>query len=237
MALTTVLFDMDGTLLPMRQDEFVEAYFKSIASKIAPLGYEPKKLIDSIIKGTFSMVNGDGTRPNEAIFWEVFCGIYGEKALNDKPHFDAYYENDFDSLKIYSSCNPKSAETVYKLKELGFRVVLATNPLFPPKAIEKRISWAGLSHTDFELYTTYENSSYCKPNPDFYKEIMNKLGVTAEECIMVGNDVDDDMVAENAGIKVFLLTDCLINKHNNDISGYPQGSFDELMKYIMLMKG
>ena len=85
MSITTVLFDMDGTLLPMNQDEFVDAYFKTITDEIAPLGYEPKKLIDSIIKGTFAMVKGDGTRLNQEIFWEVFCGIYGEKALDDKP--------------------------------------------------------------------------------------------------------------------------------------------------------
>ena len=232
MSLKAILFDMDATLLPMDQDRFVEEYFKSISAKIAPLGYEPKKLIDSIIKGTFAMVNGDGTRPNEAIFWEVFCGIYGEKAYNDKPHFDEYYEKEFDSLKVFTSCNPKSAETVYKLKDMGYRLVLATNPLFPPKAIEKRISWAGLCHTDFEIYTTYENSSYCKPNPLYYTEIVNKLSLNPSECLMVGNDVDDDMVATKAGLNVFLHTDCLINRHKKDITAYPQGSFDELLKYV-----
>ena len=49
---------------------------------------------------------------------------------------------------------------------------------------------------------------------------------------MVGNDVGDDMVAQELGMKVFLLTDCLINKHNVDISVYPHGSFEELMEYI-----
>ena len=101
MALKAILFDMDGNLLPMDQDKFVEEYFKTISQAIAPLGYEPKKLIESIIKGTFAMVNGDGTRPNEEIFWEVFCGIYGQKAKEDKPHFDRYYEENFDILKIY----------------------------------------------------------------------------------------------------------------------------------------
>ncbi len=233
MALTTVLFDMDGTLLPMNQDEFVKAYFKSIAGEIAPLGYEPKELVDTIIKGTFAMVKGDGTRPNEEIFWEVFCGVYGKKAMDDKPHFDRYYEKTFDTLKVYTSCNPKAKETVSKLKEMGLELVLATNPLFPPMAIEKRLSWAGLSHNDFKHYTTYENSSYCKPNPMFYTEILQKLDIMPHECIMVGNDVDDDMVATDAGIKVFLLNDNLINRHSKDISMYPQGGFDELMDYIL----
>lgn len=232
MSITTVLFDMDGTLLPMNQDEFVKAYFKTMSSKIAPLGYESEKLIKTVIKATFAMVNGDGTRPNESIFWQEFCAVYGKKAILDKPYFDKYYEEDFDALKKYTKCNPKAKQTVYKLKQMGLKTVVATNPLFPPLAIEKRIGWAGLKHTDFELYTTYENSSYCKPNPMYYKEIMDKLGVSPDECIMVGNDVDDDMIASEAGLKVFLLTDCLINRHNKDIFVYPHGDFDDFMKYL-----
>ena len=49
---------------------------------------------------------------------------------------------------------------------------------------------------------------------------------------MVGNDVSDDMVARELGMKVFLLTDCLINKEDADISEYPNGSFEELIDYI-----
>jgi hypothetical protein len=49
---------------------------------------------------------------------------------------------------------------------------------------------------------------------------------------MVGNDVDDDMVAAQTGMKVFLLTDCLINKSCKDVSNLPQGGFDELDRYI-----
>ena len=109
---------------------------------------------------------------------------------------------------------------------------LATNPLFPATATEQRIGWAGLSPNDFELYTTYENSNYCKPNLDYYRAVMNKLSVTPEECLMVGNDVGEDMIATDLGASVFLLTDCLINKENVDISVYPNGNFDALLNYI-----
>ena len=49
---------------------------------------------------------------------------------------------------------------------------------------------------------------------------------------MVGNDVGEDMVAETLGMKVFLLTDCLIHKTETDISGYTQGGFLELFSYL-----
>ena len=53
-----------------------------------------------------------------------------------------------------------------------------------------------------------------------------------EECLMVGNDVSEDMVTEQLGMKTFLLTDCLINKAGVDISQYPHGGFAELDAYL-----
>ena len=111
-------------------------------------------------------------------------------------------------------------------------MALATNPLFPNVATESRISWAGLQPEDFETYTTYETSRYCKPNLDYYREVLDRLQVSPEECLMVGNDVAEDMIAKQLGMKVFLLTDCLINKNNADIFIYPHGSFDELNAFI-----
>ncbi|MBP3409613.1 MAG: HAD family hydrolase, partial [Clostridia bacterium] len=128
--------------------------------------------------------------------------------------------------------NPAANECVQKLKAMGYRLVLATNPLFPATATESRIRWAGLNKDDFELYTTYENSCHCKPNPDYYRDILVKIGCDPAECLMVGNDAHEDMIAETLGMRVFLLTDCLLNRKEADISRYPQGSFGELMAYI-----
>ena len=44
-----VFFDLDGTLLPMDQDVFVKTYFSYLVKKMAPYGYEPKKLISSCL--------------------------------------------------------------------------------------------------------------------------------------------------------------------------------------------
>ncbi|MGN0675436.1 MAG: HAD family hydrolase, partial [Oscillospiraceae bacterium] len=75
---------------------------------------------------------------------------------------------------------------------------------------------------------------YCKPNPEYYREIIRRLGATPEQCLMVGNDVTEDMeAARKAGLSVFLLTDCLINKERRDISVYPRGSFEQLMEFII----
>lgn len=232
MKITTVLFDLDGTLLPMDQDTFIKAYFGGLVRKLAPHGYDKDALIGAIWSGTKAMVANDGQDTNEKAFWDVFCKAFGEEALQDIPLFDEFYANDFCHVRESCGFSPKARETINRCKERGFRVALATNPLFPSTATEQRIAWSGLSHNDFELFTTYENSHFCKPNLNYYKEVMEKLGVCPEECLMVGNDVSEDMIASSLGAKVFLLTNCLINKENKDISDYPNGDFENLLMYI-----
>lgn len=231
MRTTTILFDLDGTLLPMDQEKFVKAYLGSLAANLAPLGYDPKKLVDGIWTGTGAMVKNDGSRTNEEVFWDVFAGIFGNDVRKDEPHFDAFYRNEFQNAKDSCGFDPNAAPAVRKLKEMGFRVALATNPIFPAIATEIRIRWAGLEPEDFELVTTYENSRHCKPNPAYYKDIIEQLGVTPEECMMVGNDVDEDMIAATLGMKVFLLPKCLINRSGTAIDAFPHGDLDDLLKF------
>lgn len=227
-----ILFDLDGTLLPMEQDKFANGYFSRLVKKLAPLGYEPQKTVDGIWAGTAAMVKNDGKTTNEEAFWIKFKEIFGEKVLDDKPIFDDYYRNEFNEVQSDCGFNPAAAQTVKQLKERGYKLILATNPIFPAVATESRIKWAGLDKNDFELYTTYENSHYCKPNPAYYSEILKKLSLNPTECLMVGNDATEDLAAKELGIDVFLITDCLINKKGRDISRCPQGGFGELMEYI-----
>lgn len=232
MKLTTILFDLDGTLLPMDNDEFTKGYFRLLAAKLAPHGYDPKQLVDGIWAGTAAMVRNDGSRTNEKAFWDKFSSIFGEAVLEDLPLFEEFYETDFQAARDFCGFNPDAAATVHAVKKLGLRAVLATNPIFPAIATRSRIRWAGLKPEDFELYTTYENIGLCKPNPAYYQEILKRLGVRPEECLMVGNDATEDMAAAETGMRVFLLTDCLLNKENKDISAWPHGGFPQLMDYM-----
>lgn len=230
--ITTVLFDLDGTLLPMDQDVFTKAYFKLLAAKLAPRGYEPRALIDGIWEGTAAMVANDGSRTNETAFWDAFAARFGEQARADEPIFADFYANDFSLARESCGYTPCAAETVRALKARGFRVALATNPIFPAIATESRIRWAGFEPSDFALYTTYENATFCKPNPAYYAEILRKLGVQPSECLMVGNDATEDLAARELGIEVFLLTDCLINKHGAALTGIPHGDYAALNAYL-----
>ena len=216
----------------MDQDAFTRGYFKLLAAKLAPHGYEPKQLVEVIWAGTEAMVRNDGSHTNEAAFWNKFASIYGEKAKADEPLFVDFYANEFNQAQSICGHDPRAAEIVRSLQKRGCRVVLATNPIFPRIATENRIRWAGLEPDDFALITTYENSTYCKPNPAYYREVLGKLGLEAEECLMVGNDVVEDGAAQKFGIPVFFLTPCLINTQGKDISAIPHGGFDELSAYL-----
>ena len=232
MSIKAILFDLDGTLLPMDQEVFVKSYFKLLAAKMAPFGYEPTKLVESIWAGTAAMIRNDGSRSNEQAFWAKFTELCGPDALKDKPTIDGFYSNEFNNAKEVCGFSPMARTVIDRVKASGQLAVLATNPIFPAVATENRIRWAGLSPEDFALYTTYENSSYCKPNPKYFAEILDKLGLRPEECIMVGNDVTEDLAAAELGIPVFLLTDCLINKEGKDISQIPNGGFETLDAYL-----
>ena len=236
MAITTVLFDLDGTLLPMDQDAFLNDYFTRMAAAMARQGHDPKQLINTVWLGTKAMVQNDGSMTNGERFWETAVSVMGEKIREDQPYFDAFYKEEFEPVKASCGYNPAAAEVVYGLKERGFRVVLATNPISPALATDWRIRWAGLKPEDFELYTTFENSHYCKPNLKYYEEILQKLNVRPEECLMVGNDVEEDMITRQMGMQVFLLTDCLISRHGTDINEYPHGGFEELKAFLQGVK-
>ena len=227
-----VLFDLDGTLLPMDQEEFTKVYLHLLSKKMEQHGYEPEQMVKAVWTGTGAMVKNDGSTTNEKVFWGAFDKFWGKNASADEPMFQAFYEKEFEDVQNACGYNENARKMIDEVKSMGYRTILATNPIFPALATEKRIRWAGLTPEDFELYTTYENIGYCKPNPQYYQEILNRTGLLPEECVMIGNDVTEDMVAETLGMKVFLLTDCMINKEEKDISVYPNGSFQEAIEYI-----
>ena len=230
--INAVLFDLDGTLLPMQTEVFTKAYFGGLARRAAPLGYAPDRLVDAIWRGTGAMMKNDGSVTNETRFWQVFNSCFPELPECDRAIFDEFYAVDFPGLSYSCGHESRAAGLVRSLKERGLRVALATNPIFPRTATESRIRWAGLSPDDFEYISSFENSCHAKPNPDYFRDVLRELGLSPDECLMVGNDVDEDMVAQTLGMSVFLLTDCLINRKNTDVSVYPHGDFAALERFL-----
>jgi FMN phosphatase YigB (HAD superfamily) len=228
----TFLFDLDGTLLPMpSQEQFIDVYANTLKEKLSPYG-DTKILTNAVLSGIKAMIDNDGSMTNEKRFWSVFCKISGKKDRDLLPVFLDYYKNEFQLARSATSVNPLAKECIGLLKEKGYCLVLATNPLFPKVATYSRIRWANLSANDFIHITTYENSSFCKPNLSYYEEILRMINKSPDQCIMVGNDVKEDMCANSLGMDTFLLKDNIINKEEADITRYKQGGFKELLEFI-----
>lgn len=231
--ITTVLFDLDGTLIRMDQDEFIKQYFISIISRLSALGTNADLMRRALETAVVATLKNDGSITNEQRFWQTFRAVAGDETDRVEDEIKGYYEKDFlDVIQATCSAYPRTREILNLVKSRGLRSVLATNPLFPTVATYHRIELGGMSPSEFEYITAYENSSFCKPNPAYFTELLSRLKIAPEECVMIGNDTRDDFCAHALGIPVFILTPCLINKGGVDLSQYPHGDFDELAEYI-----
>lgn len=234
MMITTLFFDLDGTLLPMDLETFTRGYLGSLSRAMAKEGYEPHELVKNVMKGVASMSAHPSEQTNEQAFWQTLIPVYGQEMIDrSKPAFDEYYRTLFDECK--NSClapNPEIPQLIEKARALGFRLVLATNPLFPRDAIRKRLEWIGLKPEDFELVTTYEDSHYTKPNPEYFKETARRAGIRPEEVLMIGNDLEEDYGAIPAGMKLFVLEDCLIPSKNRSVDEFDHGHVPELEAFL-----
>lgn len=231
-----ILFDLDGTLLPMDPDAFVKVYFSALAKKICPYGYHPDLFLQALMTGVKAMTGNDGTMSNEERFWSVASEILGEKIRTLIPEFEKFYGNEFHEAKISTAPNPLAKEAIAAARASGAKVVLATNPLFPACAVATRLSWIGLTPEDFDYVTTYETSCACKPNPDYYRRILSLMDEKPENCIMIGNDVTEDILAtKSLGIASYLITDCVIwekDRESKIPDGVPSGSFSDMIAYL-----
>ena len=227
-----ILFDLDGTLVPMDMEVFTKAYMKAIGAKFISLGVPLEVFVDTLWKGVGAMITNDGKEKNSVVFWDKFKATFGDDVKIYKRETDPFYENEFDELKALTAPNPLARRAVELAAENGRRVVLATNPIFPHNAQLTRMNWVGLCESDFDFITDYESDRFCKPNPKYYLSICERLGVSPDECLMVGNDESDDMKgASAAGLDCFLVTDCLIPCKDFEWQG-ERGSFEDLIKKL-----
>ena len=228
-----VLFDLDGTLLPMDEEYFKKIYFGAVYKKIAYLGYTLDELLKVIWYGTKAMIQNDGSQTNEELFWKKFIEVHPDRLEENKENFVDFYSNIFPTLGHTCGYQPLAKDFIKALKDKGYEVIIASNPIFPLVATKARIRWAGCNPDDFKYITAYENSRFSKPNLKYYEEVLEKTGYKPDEVIMVGNDVREDMIVNKLGIDSYLITDCLLNLDNEDINKYKHGNFEEVMNLVL----
>lgn len=208
--LQAVLFDLDGTLLPMNKRKFLDEYLKEVSLAVSTV-IEPEAFIHALLASTSVMAaNNSVELTNEEAFWKDFQIRLGNRLPAVKPLFELFYTEKFHQLSYAANPSPEAFVLVKAALDVDLRIVLATNPLFPLSAILDRMSWAGVEDFPWELITSYEVMHFSKPHPGYYREITAHLGISPGECLMVGNDVDEDLAAGKLGMKTCLVTDCLM---------------------------
>lgn len=223
-----VLFDLDGTLLPMDLDRFTEGYMKEFAAKAACTGIAPDVFVQSVWKGYEAMLVNDNSIPNKDAFWDGFCKNARIKREIIEPVCMDYYENEFDNAKAFTGPNPLAISAVQAARKAADHVILATSPIFPFAAQKTRLRWIGLSPDDFDLVTCFENYGLTKPNPQYYRFVCASIGLEPKDCLMIGNDEREDcFAASQAGLDVWLVTDCVIKDPEHPWSG-PSMLFKDL---------
>ncbi|MDR0832481.1 MAG: HAD family hydrolase [Bacillales bacterium] len=209
------IFELDQSLLMIDNQKFLKLYYQGIGKVFEKENIKAEEGLKHIYKVLMILLNNNGQQTNETLFWnymkKVFPNLQAEPFVN-------YYENDYNLIKKDVDNNPYPRLIIKELNKKGYKVVIATNPLFPKIALVKRLEWAGIKEKDYAYISTYENSTYCKPKKEYFLEIINKLNLNIQESIFIGNDITDDFSDLPSDLKTLLVTDYLINNENKEIN-------------------
>lgn len=206
----TLLLDLDDTLLNNDINQFLPHYLQALGKHLAN-HVAPQKMARELMSATSIMsANQNPGVTLEETFDRSFYPKIGVSKQDLRGSLTSFYEEVFPSLSFITSQRPAAVQMVNSALEKGHQVVIATNPLFPLRAIEHRLDWAGLKadRARFALVTSYEGFHFAKPNPAFYAEILARLGWPAAPAVMVGNSLDQDLLPAAAlNLPGFWLSD------------------------------
>jgi len=219
-----LLFDLDGTLLPIDPEFFFEEFPDAAASYFCSVvDITEVEFKRAMFEATFDMVeNEDPEMTNIEVFGRSFASKTNMKWEESWAVFDEFYRKEFPKLKRVVPETDIARRVVSDCVSQGWDIVLATNPVFPEIAIRERMSWCHVEDFNWQFITTMENMHYCKPNVKYYYEIIWRLDLAPEKCVMIGNDVQEDMIASVTGMKTVLVEDYCIDRSDNDPQNDPQ---------------
>jgi FMN phosphatase YigB (HAD superfamily) len=204
--ITSILFDLDGTLLENDMERFMPSYLAALSRRLAPV-VPGDTLVSALMAATRSMMKPhDRAKTNEEVFWADFLPRLRCSREDVLPLLDEFYHVDFATLRELTSPMPGASVTVHAAFTAGLTVAIATQPVFPLTAIEQRLQWAGVDGLPYALVTSFEIMHATKPDPAYYREVCQRIGHSPSACLMVGNDPDADIrPARAAGLHTFLL--------------------------------
>jgi FMN phosphatase YigB (HAD superfamily) len=156
----TLLFDLDDTLLDTNLDAFVPAYFQALSSHLADR-VPPTDMLRALISGTNLMNESeDPTRTLKEVFDAEFYSKLGIPKGELTDAIEHFYDEIFPALEEHTNRRPEAVELVEWAHSCGYRIAIATDPLFPRKATQHRLRWAGFDLHQFELVSSYRAFSF-----------------------------------------------------------------------------
>jgi FMN phosphatase YigB (HAD superfamily) len=204
-----VLFDLDNTLITNPSDEFVPAYLRALGAHLAAL-VPPERLVSELLRCVRLMLeNTDPTRTLKEVFWAELLPALDVPEADLFPLVENFYAEVYGRLRDYTAPRPDAPRAVRAAFRAGCDVVIATNPLYPATAILHRLAWAGIPADEYPyaLVTSYENMHAGKPRPEYFREVVDRIGRRPAECLMVGDDLAQDMIAQSVGLRTYWITD------------------------------
>lgn len=227
-----ILFDLDGTLLNVEMDAYISGYVRGLARYFSDLANRCR-FADTVVTTAFDLLKADqGEQTMEELFLALLeerLGIDGDLFRN---RLNLYCDNGLHHLAPLVRPFPLARQILQYCFDNGIRVIIATNPVFPLPVVEARLKWGRLDDFPFELITSYENSRYCKPHRQYFLDILHSQGLNSQQTIMVGNDTEYDLPAQQAGLTTFLLDTCLIDRQNRLAHADFCGSHQDLLELV-----
>jgi FMN phosphatase YigB (HAD superfamily) len=226
--ISTLLIDLDDTLLINDMDEFIPAYLNKLSQYLDPI-LPSNTMIRQLYVGTQAMINNNDLDKTLAeVFAENFFPFLEVSAEELISHIDSFYAEEFRKLKKYTQPIPSAQRLIAFAMDKQYEIVIATNPLFPLTAIEQRLEWAELpaDQYPFSLITSYESFHFAKPKMEYVAEILAKCGRNPHEAVMIGNDLALDLPpATELGAAAFHVGE-------NSRGPYPYGNLDDAIQWI-----
>lgn len=205
-----VLLDLDDTLLRCSDQVFVPEYLRKVDAYFAARWNHAQ--MSHLLRQFIRAAAGprDVRWTNTDLAESIIVSQTGHPAEGIRTAFAEFYATAYPQLADCVEQVPVAPALVHRLREQGFALVIATNPLYPQDAIRQRLVWAGLSAdpADYALITHSDNMHFTKPDPAYYAEIIARVGVEPDEALMVGDSVTNDMQSAAAlGLSTYLVTE------------------------------
>jgi len=191
---------------------FFKAYFQSLTAWVAPY-IDPNRFVPRLMQATQAMIDNldPGLTNRDAFLGAFFDGLEVDPETL-MPHLEEFYRTEFPKMSRFARPADGARALAEAVIGSGCLAAVATSPVFPREAILERLHWAGLDDLPFALVTSYENMHFCKPHPEYYEEVARHLGCPPSECLMVGNDVEEDLPAQDVGMTVYLAEPNVIHR-------------------------